>query len=166
MKYLKISILFLVSSIALFNLTSCASSKQNAWLAAHRNALSAAANSTTMKPEEKADILMTHYALMMEEGLKFVNPVKGVKFITQYQEQNQVSIDKIVAQSNGWVSGLNTVQGIDLGLRVAKKPYIPQYIDLVPKFKKKYNQYKFIMDMTGNVVGAFGKIGKLATLVF
>lgn len=166
MKYLKISILFLISSIALFNLTSCASSKQNAWLAAHRNALSEAANSTTMKPEEKADILMTHYALMMEEGLKFVNPVKGAKFITQYQEQNQVSIDKIVAQSNGWVSGLNTVQGIDLGLRVAKKPYIPQYIDLVPKFKKKYNQYKFIIDMTGKVVGVFGKIGKLATLVF
>lgn len=166
MKYLKIFPLLLISSIALFNLTSCASSKQNAWLAAHRNALSEAANSTTLKPEEKADIMMTHYAQMMEEGLKFVNPVKGVKFITKYQEQNQASIEKIAAQSNGWVSGLNTVQGIDLGLRVAKKPYIPQYIDLIPKFKKKYNQYKFVMDMTGKVVGAFGKIGKLAALAF
>ena len=164
--YLKISTLFLISSIALFNLTSCASSKQNSWLAAHKNALSEAANSKTMKPEEKADIMMGHYAEMMDEGLKFVNPVKGVKFITKYQEQNKASIDKIVGESNGWVSNLNTMQGIDLGLRVAKKPYIPKYIELVPKFKKKYNQYKFIMDMTGKVVGAFGKIGKLAALAF
>jgi hypothetical protein len=164
--FLKISTLLLISSISLFNMTSCASSKQTAWLAAHRNALSEAANSTTMKPEEKADIMMSHYAEMMGEGLKFVNPVKGVNFITKYQEQNKASIEKIVAESNGWVSNLNTVQGIDLGLRVAKKPYIPQYIDLIPKFKKKYNQYKFVMDMTGKVVGAFGKIGKLAALAF
>ena len=30
--------------------------------------------------------------------------------------------------------------------------------------KKKYNQYKFIMNMTGTVIGAFGKIGKVAAL--
>jgi hypothetical protein len=164
--FLKISTLLLISSISLFNMTSCATSKQSGWLASHKKALSEAANSTTMKPEEKADILMSHYAQMMDEGLKFVNPVKGATFITKYQEENQASIVKIVAESNGWVGNLNTMQGIDLGLRVAKKPYIPQYIDLIPKFKKKYNQYKFVMDMTGKVVGAFGKIGKLASLAF
>jgi hypothetical protein len=154
----------LLLTSVLYLVSSCASMKQNAWLAGHQKALSDAANSKTMKPEEKADILMSHYALMMEEGLKFVNPVKGATFITKYQEQNQASIDKIVAESQSWVGNLNTVQSVDLGFRVTKKPYIGQYIDLVPKFKKKYNQYKFIMDMTGKVIGAFGKVGKLAAL--
>ncbi len=162
MKKYVLHTLLLVS--VLYVASSCASMKQNAWLASHQKALSEAANSKTMKPEEKADILMSHYAQMMDEGLKFVNPVKGAKFITKYQEQNQASIEKIVGESQSWVGNLNTLQSVDLGLRVAKKPYVGQYIDLVPKFRRKYNQYKFVMEMTGKVIGAFGKVGKLAAL--
>lgn len=144
--------------VSLTFLQSCASAKQNAWLKAHRDSLSQFANGN-MSAEEKVDGLLSDYVVLMDEGLKFVNPVKGVKYIKKYYTQNEGSMNKIVTNSNNWVNNMNDVQAVGLGIRVVKKPYIRSFIELLPKFKKKYETYKFILDMTGKVAGGFGKIG-------
>lgn len=105
------------------------------------------------------DILLTNYADLMEEGLRFVNPIKGAKHIQKYQNQNAEVIEKILGSSNTWMNGLNDQQTLMLGLRVVQKPYIKRFIDLVPKFQRKYEQYKFVADMTGKVAKGFGKVG-------
>ena len=149
-----LSILF---ASALF-LQSCASAKENAWLKTHRTTLEKLANSN-IKTEEKVDGMLSDYVVLMDEGLKFVNPVKGAKYIKKYYAQNEASMTKIVSESNRWVNNLDDMQAVGLGVRVVKKPYIRSFIDLIPKFKKKYETYRFILDMTGKVAGGFGKIG-------
>jgi hypothetical protein len=139
-------------------LTSCASAKQNAWLKTHRDQLATAAASTA-NAEEKVDILFTNYADLMEEGLRFTNPVKGVKHIQKYQSQNAAAIEKILGSSNSWMNGLSDQQTLMLGLRVIQKPYIRRFIDLAPKFQRKYEQYRFVAEMTGKVARGFGNVG-------
>ncbi len=151
-------ILAILSIFALFSLTSCASMKQNGWLKNHQATLNRAAQSN-IPAEDKMDILLTQYAVLMNEGLGFVNPVKGVKYIQKFQKQNDASISKIVGEGGNWVSNLSTGEGVMFGLKVAQKPYVRSYIDLVPKFHRKYEQYKFVMGMTSKVLGGFGKIG-------
>ena len=112
-----------------------------------------------MKSEEKVDGLLSDYVVLMDEGLTFVNPVKGVKYIKKYYAQNEMAINKIVTDSNNWINNMDDMQAVGLGIRVIQKPYIRSFIELVPKFKKKYETYKFILDMTGKVAGGFGKIG-------
>ena len=144
--------------VSLIFLQSCASAKENAWLKAHKTQLDNL-SSRNMKAEDKVDGLLSDYIVLMDEGLKFVNPVKGVKYIKKYYAQNEGSMNKIVGESNAWVNNLDDIQAVGLGFRVVKKPYIRSFIELVPKFKKKYETYKFILDMTGKVAGGFGKIG-------
>ena len=151
------TLLFLLF-ISLMFLQSCTSAKQNAWLKAHRNALNQLATGN-MKSEEKVDGLLSDYVILMDEGLKFVNPVKGVKYIKKYHAQNEAAMNKIVTDSNSWINNMDDMQAVGLGIRVIQKPYIRSFIELVPKFKKKYETYKFILDMTGKVAGSFGKIG-------
>jgi hypothetical protein len=153
--------LIFILFVSLLSLQSCASIKQNAWLKAHNNTLNNLANSN-LKPEEKADGLLTDFALLMDEGLQFVNPVKGVKYIKKYHSQNDAAMTKITNESSNWVSNLDNMQAIGLGLRVVKKPYIHNFVELAPKFKKKYETYRFILDMTSKVAGGFGKIGSKA----
>ena len=121
--------LLFVALISVLFFTSCASAKENAWLKAHHTQLEQAAASTA-SAETKMDILLTNYAVMMEEGLKFVNPIKGAKYIEKYQKQNAVAIEKIIAESDAWRQNLSTEQSFALGFRIAKKPYINKFVDL------------------------------------
>ncbi len=155
---MKQALLVSILLVGFLTLQSCASAKQNAWLKAHRTALSQLANGS-IKAEDKVDGLLNDYVVLMDEGLKFVNPVKGVKYIKKYHDQNQGAMDKIVADSHNWINNMDDMQAVGLGIRVVKKPYIRSFIELVPKFKKKYETYRFIIDMTGKVAGGFGKIG-------
>jgi hypothetical protein len=150
--------LLLSTFLGLISLTSCASIKQNAWLKDHQNQLVQAATSS-VSAEEKVDVLMNNYADLMEEGLRFVNPLKGARHIQKYQSQNNATIEKILGDSNSWMNGLSDQQTLMLGLRVVQKPYIKRFIDLLPKFQRKYEQYRFVVDMTRKVGGGFGKIG-------
>jgi hypothetical protein len=147
-----------IAFLGILTLSSCASFKQNAWLKEHQSQLlqAAASNATG---EEKMAVLMNNYADLMEEGLRFVNPLKGAKHIQKYQAQNQETIEKIVGDSNNWMNNLNDQQRIMLGIGMIQKPYIKRFIDLAPKFQRKYQQYRFIADMTGKVAGGFGKLG-------
>jgi hypothetical protein len=148
----------LLGCLGILSLSSCASFKQNAWLKEHQSQLlqAAASNATG---EEKMAVLMNNYADLMEEGLRFVNPLKGVKHIQKYQTQNQETIEKIVGDSNNWMNNMSDQQRIMLGIGIIQKPYIKRFIDLAPKFQRKYQQYRFIADMTGKVAGGFGKLG-------
>ena len=157
-KNMKQNALLFTLFISLIFLQSCASAKQNAWLKAHRTSLNQLANGN-MKSEEKVDGLLSDYVVLMDEGLMFVNPVKGVKYIKKYHTQNETAMNKIVTDSNNWINNMDDMQAVGLGIRVIQKPYIRSFIELVPKFKKKYETYKFILDMTGKVAGGFGKIG-------
>lgn len=140
--------------------SGCASWKQNRWLANHNKTLKRLAESN-IPPEQKLDGLIQDYVLFMNEDLKFLNPVKGVKFVEKYHSQNERYIDKILNDSEKWQGSLNTLEKVELGVRVAKKPYLNEVIDLAPKFKKKYKQYAFIVKMTGKVVGGLsGFLGK------
>ena len=155
---MRLSISFLlVFGLGMFSLTSCAGFKQKKWLSAHKNNLNALAQSNA-SAEEKLDGLFATYVTLMDEGLKFTNPAKGAKYIETFQKQNNGAIETILRDAEKWRSGLSIQQGIEMGLKVPKKPYAKDFITLLPKFRRKYNQYKFVAEMTGKVAGGFGKV--------
>ena len=191
LKFLTSSFLLTVITVGVFNLTSCVSvdTYQSKQLDAQKNTLNKAANSKTMKPEQKADLLLEQYLATIQQVVQSpkpikqeygkevnvrpsvpapisTNPITGAKIVSAYLEQNQADIDQIVAECTNWVSGLNPSQVQELGLRVDKKPYMKEYMALMPKFKKKYSPYKSIMDMNQKILTVFGKEGKLATVDF
>ena len=153
MKYL--IYLFFIGAIA-FQSIGCASLKQNKWLNNHRQNLQQLASSN-LSAEQKLDGLVQNYVVLMNEGLSFVNPVKGAKYIQKYQDQNKDAMEKILKDTEKWQSGLNALDVVSLAARTAKKPYMGDLIKLVPKFKKKYNQYAFIVKMTGGITGGLTK---------
>jgi hypothetical protein len=136
--------------------TGCASFQQKRWLDQHRTALKQLADSN-MSAEQKMDGLAKNYVLLMEEGLRFANPVKGAKYIQKYHDQNEASIQKILKDTEKWQSGLNALDVVSLAGRTVKKPYVGDMVRLVPKFKKKYNQYAFIVKMTSGITGGLTK---------
>lgn len=154
--------LFFIS--VLFLNLNCAGFKHKKWLSAHQTNLAALASGNA-SAEAKLDGLVTTYVQLMSEGLRFGNPVKGAKYIEKFQNQNQASIETILRDAEKWRSGLNIQQGIELGLSITRKPYAKEFIQLAPKFRKKYNQFKFVTEMTGKIAGGFGKVaGKALSL--
>ena len=151
------SILLLFSGLLMVTESGCAAWQQHKWLSSHRNTLKRL-EASNLSAEQKLDGLVQNYVLLMQEGLRFVNPVKGAKYLQQYHDQNLGTIEKILQSTEKWQGSLNTVDAIALGVRTAKKPYIGQLVDLVPKFKQKYKQYAFIVKLTGKVTGGLGKI--------
>ena len=132
--------------------TSCASWQQNRWLADHHKKLKQVA-SGKMSTEQKADALIQDYVVFMNEGLQFTDPAKGAKYVQKYHDQNNAPIEQILRETNQWQSKLTTTDKITLGIRTAQKPYFKDLVELGPKFKRKYKQYAFVVQMTDNVVG-------------
>jgi exonuclease V gamma subunit len=143
---------FLLLATLLTLHTGCASWKQNRWLAAHQKELKRLADSN-LTPEQKLDGLVQDYIKFMNEDLKFINPVKGVKYVKKYHDQNRASMDKILKASEKWQGNLGTVDKISLGVRTLQKPYVKDLIDLVPKFKRKYKQYAFALELASKIGG-------------
>ncbi|MEO6758443.1 MAG: hypothetical protein ABIO24_03245 [Saprospiraceae bacterium] len=136
--------------------TGCASWKQHRWLNEHRQNLQRLASSN-LSPEQKLDGMLADYVLFMQEDLKFVNPVKGVKYVQKYHDQNQAAMEKILQESEQWQSKLGTLDKVSLGVRVVQKPYLKDLIDLAPKFKRKYNQYAFAVKLATGITGGLTK---------
>jgi len=155
----KIALLFALAAL-LIAPSGCASWKQNRWLAEHNKTLKRLAESN-LPAEQKLDGLVRDYVQFMNEDLKFLNPVKGVKYVQKYHDQNERYIDKILSDTQKWQGKLNTLEKVELGVRIAQKPYLKDVVDLVPKFKKKYKQTAFVVNMTSKVVGGLtGLLGK------
>lgn len=144
------NVAFLVTLVMLT--TSCASWQQNRWLADHKSNLKqlAAGNLT---PEQKADGLIRDYIQFMNEGLQFADPTKGAKYVKKYHDQNNNAIEQILRETKTWQGNLNTADKVALGIRTAQKPYLRDLVELGPKFKRKYQQYAFIVKMTDKVLG-------------
>lgn len=143
---------FLLLALLSLSLNSCASFKQNRWLSAHQKELKRLADSN-LSAEQKLDGLAQDYVKFLNEDLKFVNPVKGVKYVKKYHEQNKASMDKILSSAANWQDGLKLVDKVALGVRTVQKPYLKDLINLAPKFKKKYKQYAFALEMAGKISG-------------
>jgi len=137
-------------------LSNCASFKQNRWLSAHQKELSRLANSN-LPVEQKLDGLVQDYVKFMHEDLKFIDPVKGVKYVKKYHDQNRASMEKILRESEKWQGSLGTIDKIALGVRTVQKPYIRDLIDLGPKFKRKYKQYAFALELGSKITGGLTK---------
>jgi hypothetical protein len=136
--------------------TQCASLKQNRWLSAHQKELTRLANSN-LPAEQKLDGLVQDYIKFMQEDLKFVDPVKGIKYVQKYHSQNRASMEKILRESEKWQGNLNTLDKVALGVRTVQKPYLRDLIDLAPKFKRKYKQYAAVLEITGKITGSLTK---------
>ncbi|MBC7776153.1 MAG: hypothetical protein H7246_12025 [Phycisphaerae bacterium] len=149
-------LLFFAPICLLLTLSNCASFKQNRWLSAHQKELSRLANSS-LPAEQKLDGLVQDYVKFMTEDLKFVDPVKGVKYVKKYHDQNRASMEKILRESEKWQGNLGTMDKIALGVRTVQKPYIRSLIDLGPKFKRKYKQYAFALELGSKITGGLTK---------
>jgi len=149
-------LLFSAPLCLLLCLSNCASFKQNRWLSAHQKELNRLASSN-LPAEQKLDGLVQDYVKFMTEDLKFVNPVKGVKYVKKYHDQNRTAMEKILRESETWQGKLGTMDKISLGLRTVQKPYIRALIDLGPKFKRKYKQYAFALELGTKITGGLTK---------
>lgn len=142
--------------LMLLTFSNCASLKQNRWLTAHQKELSRLAGSK-LSAEQKLDGLIQDYVRFLHEDLKFVDPVKGLKFVKKYHDQNRVSMEQILRESEKWQASLGTLEKVGLGVRTLQKPYIRDLIDLGPKFKRKYKQYAFALELSNKITGGLTK---------
>jgi len=152
---------YLLLTALLLSLNGCASMQQNKWLKAHRSNF-VQLKAPSLSTEQRLDGLLSDYVIFLKEDLKFVNPVKGIKYVKKYHDQNLASMDKILAEAASWQSKMNAVDRVAYGARVTKKPYIKDLIDLAPKFKRKYKQYAFATKMAvklaGGITGLVGNV--------
>lgn len=95
--------------------------------------------------------------MFLKEDLKFVNPVKGVKYVQKYHDQNEAAMEKILREAEAWQGKLGLTDKLALGVRIAQKPYLKDVVDLTPKFKRKYKQYAFAAKLAGKVTGGLFK---------
>ncbi|MBV6443317.1 MAG: hypothetical protein EPGJADBJ_05051 [Saprospiraceae bacterium] len=155
----KIAFFLLLAGLT-FSHTGCAVWKQNRWLAEHNKTLKRLAESN-IPAEQKLDGLVQDYVKFMDQGLNFINPANSYKFVKKYHDQNDRYIDKILSDTQKWQGKLNVAEKVEVGLRTTQKPYLKDFVDLAPKFKKKYNQYAFIVKLTSKIAGGLtGLVGK------
>ncbi len=140
--------------------TSCASFKQKGWLSDHQIAIAQATKNPNFNAEQKLDIVLNHYATMMEQGLKFTDPRKGVRYINRFQAQNEGNINQILDETNTWLTNMTTEQTLLLLLSVPSKPEIKRFWVVGEKFYKKYEFYKDVLSFASKIGNVFGKIGK------
>lgn len=133
--------------LAITLLSSCAATRQARQLSRHQLALSSIADKN-VSAEEKLDVLATSMVQMMKESLRIVNPEVAFKYVMKYGADNEAAIDKILSE----VDDLNVIQKVALGVNVLQKPYIDDFTDLFPKFRRKYKQLKFLYKL-GSFLG-------------
>ena len=152
----KLLVSVLLLSIITLALPGCAAWQQKKWLSNHRQNLSKLAASN-LSAEQKLDGLLQDYVVFLKEDLKFVNPVKGVKYVQKYHDQNEAAMEKILREAEAWQGKLSLTDRLALGIRVAQKPYLKDAVDLTPKFKRKYKQYAFAAKLAGKLTGGLFK---------
>ncbi len=131
-------------------ISSCATSKQNSWLKEHGNSL-AKAELPGATSDEKLDILMTSYAEMMHQSLDFLNPKKGIAFAEKYNEQHKDLIVEILKGVNENYGPLSKSQKIAKGIGLMGKPYAKDFIELFPRFQKKYKLLNSVTDVNKRI---------------
>lgn len=151
-------ILALLAGVIL--LSSCGATRQANQLLEHQQILARMASDTTVTPEEKFDVLMGSMTGMMHEGMRIVNPKKGVNYVTKFGSQNAQSIDAILNEFMTWRQEMDPVERIAFGASMLQKPYAREALDLIPKFVRKYQQVKFVARTTKRVKSGIVGFGK------
>lgn len=146
--------------IAVFMLSSCAGARK-AQLADHSARLSSAAQNPNLSGEEKLDVLLTSVSGVMNQSLKITNPKKGYAYAKTYSDQNQKSINTLAKDIGKWQQGMKPIESIRLAASLARKDYVKDFIQVVPKFKRKFNQAKFLLGITGQLGGMFQFLGPI-----
>lgn len=140
-------------------LNSCAAKKQLAALKQHQTMLAKVSADANMSPEAKMDSLASSFVRMMDEGLSITNPKKGAAYVKKYNALNKESIDAIVDQVIDYSASLEKAERTKAAVRMVRKPYAKDLVRLIPKFKKKYAQIKFVAGLTKRVRKGFGTFG-------
>ena len=102
---------------------------------------------------------MNSFVTMTEESLKPINPKKGIKYIQKYNSTNKQNIDKILSDVNKWNQSMGEIETLAAGVSLVRKPYTKKAIELIPKFKRKYKQYKIAMNLANSVTGGLKGFG-------
>ena len=140
-------------------LNSCAAKKRLAKLKAHQTMLARVSADENMSPEAKLDSLATSFVKMMDEGLSITNPKAGAAYVKQYNALNKEAINSIVDQVVDYSANLKKSDRTKAALRMVGKPYAKDLVSLMPKFRKKYAQIKFVAALTKKVRKGFGSFG-------
>lgn len=136
--------------IVLFLLSACASSKQKTWLSEHKTTLSKS-KLTGLSSDEKLDVLMESYVKMMHQSLDFLNPKKGVVFAEQYNQDHKDIIVDILEELNQDYSSLSKAQKLSKGIGIMGKSYSKDFVELFPRFQKKYKFLNSITDVNEKI---------------
>jgi len=151
-------ILALLAGVIL--LSSCGATRQTNQLNEHQQILAKMAGDTTVTPEEKFDVMMMSMTGMMHEGMRIVNPKKGVNYVTKFGNQNAKSVDAILNEFGAWQKKMGPAERIAFGVGMLQKPYAREALDLIPKFVRKYKQITFVTRTTKRMkqgIVGFGK---------
>ncbi len=141
-------------------LSSCGATRQANQLLEHQQILAKMASDTTYTPEEKFDVLMGSMTSMMHEGMRIVNPKKGVNYVTRFGNQNAKSIDGILNEFATWQKSMGPAERIAFSAGMLQKPYAREALDLIPKFVRKYQQVTFVTRTTKRIKSGIIGFGK------
>jgi len=151
-------ILALLAGVIL--LSSCGATRQANQLLDHQQILARMASDTTVTPEEKFDVMMMSMTGMMHEGMRIMNPKKGVNYVTKFGSQNAKSIDVILSEFSTWRKEMEPAERIAFSASMLQKPYAREALDLIPKFVRKYHQVKFVAGTTKKIKSGIVGFGK------
>lgn len=133
-------------------------------LSAEKSELARVAKSN-LPPQQKLDALLGSAARVMDAALQPIDPTKGGKLIDQYYRENEASMEAIARAVGRDFEKMNLLdQGVFV-VEALKSPNAKKFVDLYPKFKKKYKQVAAVAKFTGFFGRSLGKLGKLATLL-
>ncbi len=135
----------------LFLASGCAIKKQGKWLDEHSHILSRAAASSSMSSEQKFDALANSYVKMMHQTLNFTNPQKGAAYAQTYSKQNGENIETILKSLKGMKSEMGPLESVAFGVKLLRKPYFSDLIELFPRFQRKFKTYSAIAALSGKV---------------
>lgn len=146
--------ILLLSSICM----SCGASRQAARLEANKSELELLAESE-LSPEEKLDKMMSNFTNMMHESLDILNPKKGVAYVKAYGAQNEKSILAIMEEVGTIPENKSTLEMIEFALSLTQKPYMNDFIELLPRFQRRYNQIAFVLGLSGKLKDGLLNLG-------
>lgn len=144
--------------ICMMVLSSCGASRQAARLDAHKSMLAILAEND-QSPEEKLDIMMSDFTKMMHESMDILNPKKGAAYVKAYGQQNEKAIQSIMDQVSVIPEQKGTFEMIEFALGLTSKPYMNDFMDLLPRFQRRYNQISFVLGLTGKVKDGLKNLG-------
>lgn len=130
---------FVILVLLGFLLTSCASTRmmqqQNYYDRALKELVKA-----DMDIEEKVDQTALILNQVMQESMDYVSNKKTTKHINTFTKRNRNTLNAILDQVEDNMRTLGPLQQLAFTARIIRKPYMKNFVELVPKVEKKINR--------------------------